>query len=142
MEKKNLKQQDITRDFIRSVGCNVFLIPAMLIILSILVVSGFTFFRLYFFQNQISLESFHDPQYLIDLIGLTFVILAIVTLVRALWRNTLLLHSIVTRYRSMRQEKTRIDRLIKSEVAENSQNAALLQYAEDESYKELANGKR
>jgi hypothetical protein len=137
MEKKNTKQSDISRDFIRSVGCNLFLLPASLIVLSILVISGFMFFRIYVFGDFG--EPFQDQS---QLIALAIFAIAFLLLFRATWRNAVLFYSIATRYRTMRQEKSRIEHLIKSDVAQDNQNATLLQYTESTAYEELTNGKR
>jgi hypothetical protein len=140
MEKKNSQQHINTSDLVKSAGCNFILVLITLIIAVMLAFFGLITFRLYFWGLESAwIQPLQDPIYLI---AFGTVVLAIFFVLSTTWRNVAGLYTKFRRYRTMQQEKARIDRLIKSDEAQDNQNAALLQYAEDAAYQELTNGKR
>jgi hypothetical protein len=138
MEKKNSQQRDITTELIANIGCNIVLLPTTIVSIGLCVIGVITSIRWYVNRSS----PIDIPNYITFIVVLVLLVLGLVAYLWAGWKNILMSYSIIRRYRSMRQEKARIDRLIKSDEAQDNRDIALLTYVEDEAYKELANGKR
>jgi hypothetical protein len=131
MEHKNFKHEHINNNPIRSTGC----IVVTLITSAMLLLFGWVFFNLYFFGSAAAwIEPFQDPIYLgaLAMIGLTIFLVW-----KAAWGNFTAIYRSLARYRNMRQEKSRIERLMAQTKAEMAVETDNLEYlAEVEKYKQ------
>jgi hypothetical protein len=139
MEDKNTNRRNLTTEFITTIGRSIIRIPLLLVTMCLIVIVIFLLLTGAFIDPSASTGYKYNLNTLAGLIITTTCLWGVLHRTR---REIVKLYSVITRYRTMRHEKVRIERLIKSDEAQDNQNATLLQYAEDESYKELANGKR
>jgi hypothetical protein len=130
MEKKHTTQSAI-RNLLTHAGCSLVFLPLALMIGAMLVALGLLFFQWYFYGEPMAyVTPLQDPMYLV---GLGIVLISLIFVLRAAWGNFRSLFMAFNRYRHLRQEKARVNRLMLRDETQAmaSENDEMVQLSDD-----------
>jgi hypothetical protein len=131
MTKKNVGKSSVTRDLITRLGCNLLIFPATLALVGLMVSAIYLLVRIYFF-GFITVGPMRDPGLLI---GIGIFTLGLLALLRVVWANATRLYATFNRYRTMRQEQARIERLMTTDKQPTDNDLSV--WLEDESQEKM-----
>jgi hypothetical protein len=135
MEKKNTNQHVGKIELVFTVGCHLIVLLASLIFISLLVIVGIWVFYLYIFGDAtLSIVPFQDAD---SIIAIGLVLLALFACVWGAWKYAATSYGVVIRYRTMRQEKARIERLMTHDNIQSRSETDLLSAQDPTLQKEM-----
>jgi hypothetical protein len=127
MEDKNTHRRNLTIEFIATIGWGIVRIPLLLVTICVIVIVIFLLLTGAFIDPSASREYGYNLNNLAGLIVATTCLWAALHKTR---REIIKLYSLITRYRTMQQEKARIEKLMAHDNIQSSSEADLV-YAQD-----------